>query len=157
MGSVDSDTGLFGLALSEAIRAAADQASDIARIRDRTFQVVGLGGATVAVLGGVTADDGRAWGAWAWFAILLYGAAVATATWILWPKKLPVPPYPSKLVAWAEAGASPDDMARDLALYLEDSYEDARTVHRWMVRAYCCIIGLTGAMVIALVLSLRSP
>lgn len=150
------NTGRFGLALSEAIRAAADQSSDISRIRDRTFQIVGLGGATVAVLGGVTADDGRAWSTWSWVAILLYGATVATATWVIWPKKLPVPPYPSQLVAWAEAGASQDDMKRDLALYLEDSYDNARTIHMWMVRAYCCTIGLTGVMFIALVVSLRS-
>ena len=146
----------FSLALEEARRAAEHPDAAIVRVRDRCTLVLARGAAAAAFLGGLAVNDNNHWGPWAWAALVAYVVAVATAVWVIWPRRLSVPPFPHQLIQWAESGASSADMERDLALYLELDYEEATPTISRMIQAYCCTIILVAAMIAALLMNLRS-
>lgn len=149
--------GRFGLAVEEARRAFDQQAADMTRVRDRAISLLTIGGLAATFIGGLAATDNAPLTGWTWAAVAVFVVMTVACIWVIWPKDVKVAFFPHKLVEWAEDDAvTPDDMDRDLALRLEAFYDENKPKHSLMIRVYCGAIGCLVALVLFLVLDLRS-
>jgi hypothetical protein len=120
------DSHRYALAVDEARRALDAQAADVARIRDRSAGLVGLGALAAAFIGGLssTKSGPPTWAAWtgaAAFLLLLLLNGIA-----LWPRRFTFAQRAAVLVSWAEDDHDQPTMERDLALHMCRQY-DANT------------------------------
>ena len=154
---VCSQDGRYGLALTEARRDLAQQLADISKVRDYAVSLLGLGGLAATFLGVLAISMDTPIGAWTWAAVAMFALLAVTCVVILWPKKLHVASDPATLVEWVEnEHASPDQMERDLALSLGARYEANRGKHKWLMRLSSTAILWLVALIVVLVLDLRS-
>lgn len=117
----------YSLALEEARRGFDTLVSEIDLVRGRALSVIGMGGLAASFLGGLNIGTN---GDITWLTILAVIAFVAMSALcvaMLLPRRVHLTQRPSALVAWAETeSVTTADMERDLALWLENKYDENR-------------------------------
>ena len=112
----------FGLALEEARRGADSQAAALGGLRAQATTLVTVGGLSATILGGIA--RGGHFTAWTILAVAAFVVLVALSVAVSRPMDTYTSQHPSVLVEWAESGASADEQERDLALHMENQYDE---------------------------------
>ena len=147
----------YELALEEARREFDGLAAELSRIRDRTGQVLTIGGLAASVMGFAIPEAGGP-SLLGWIVIGSFGALVLLSTFIYWPQNFHTSVDPAKLVNWVEVDQLTVPRAqRNLALFYGMKYDDNHKVIRnltWMYRVSMIILLVELA---ALFINLRGP
>lgn len=147
----------FVLALEEARRGFDLLSEELTRVRDRAGQVLGIGGLAASFLGGLSIRDGASLTAWTWLGIAAFTCLVGLCVAVLWPRKFFSSVDPEQLVRWGDDQDNTiDDMHRDLALRLGQSYVVNRGIVDNLNLLYSAAAIALIAEVVALLLDVRS-
>ncbi|WGY01796.1 hypothetical protein QI633_25085 [Nocardioides sp. QY071] len=117
----------YTLALQEARRGFDQLAHEVSVVRDRATSILGMGGLAASFLGGLSIRDGAPVTGWTWLAVISFVALASLCVVVLWPRRFHVSQDPASMVSWAEQHkATPNQMERDLALWLGMKYDENR-------------------------------
>jgi hypothetical protein len=102
--------------------------SELSRIRDRTGQVLTIGGLAASVMGFAIPESGGLT-IFGWIVIGSFGVLVLLSTLIYWPQNFHSSVDPAELVNWVEVDhLSVPAAQRNLALFYGIKYSDNRKV-----------------------------
>jgi hypothetical protein len=129
--------GAYKLAYEEAVRALSQQETALDNFRTRAGIVLSAAAIATSFLGGEALADNHL-GVWSWVAIALFAGVGTFTITMLWPRKdWEFAAQPRRLIATYVETDHPlalDEIHRDLALHMEDSYEEnARRLQRLML------------------------
>jgi hypothetical protein len=129
------DARRFDLALDEARRALDQQVNDVARIRDRTTNLVMVGGLAAAFIGGLAIRDDAPLTVLTVLGAVAFTTLLAVAVAVLLPRRFVFTQHAQVLVSWAEKpDATAERMERSLALHMDGHYRgNARRLNRMTV------------------------
>jgi hypothetical protein len=145
----------YTLALEQARRNFDSQAGQLADLRKRAVQLVGIGGLAATFIGGLSASEPDGFSVWNGAALGAFLLVVAICLSIWWPRKLVASQDPAILVEWAELPAMTQQlMNRDMALHVDDHYEANKEIIDEMVNGFCVAIGLLAIEILCLAVGL---
>ncbi|HVM16248.1 MAG TPA: hypothetical protein VM290_01530 [Gaiellaceae bacterium] len=121
-----NEADLYRLAFEEAVRGLSQQQSALDNFRTRAGLLVSAAAIATSFLGGqALAGGGFTW--LSWLAVALFVGVGASALFILWPRKdWEFVAGPRRLIATYAETENPlplEEVHRDLALHMEDSYD----------------------------------
>jgi len=149
----------YKLAYDEAVRALSQQQSVLDNFRTRAGIL--LSGAAIATsfLGGEALRDGVL-GLWSWIAIAAFGVLGTCALAILWPRHdWEFVAGPRRLIATYIETEDPlplPDIYRDLALHMEDSYDENSVRLQWLIVIFRVAGIALGIEILAWIVDLAS-
>jgi hypothetical protein len=145
----------YTLALEEARRNFDSQAGQLADLRKRAVELVGIGGLAATFIGGLSASEQEGFNYWHIGALVAFGLVVAIAMYIWWPRILITWQNPATLVDWAERPEITQQlMNRDLALHLSEHYKANKEIIDEMVDGFRVAIGLLAVEILCLAVGL---
>ena len=149
----------YELAYDEAVRGLSQQQAALDNFRTRAGILISAAAIATSFLGGeALADDGFTVASW--IAVALFAAVGTAAMFVLWPRKdWEFLAGPRRLIATYIEAAEPlplDEIHRDLALHMENSYDDnARRLQR-LILAFRWAAILLAAEVVAWVIDVAT-
>jgi hypothetical protein len=145
----------FTLAVEEARRNFDSLNTRLADLRNRSLQLVTVGGLLATFVGGLSALRSNGLSVWDAVALMAFALIVIICLIIWWPRKLQTSQTPSILVEWAETPSiTRQSMNRDLALHLGDHYKANRKVIDRMQNWFCVALLLLIGEVVCLAVGL---
>lgn len=124
----------YGVAVEESRRGLDQQAADLESIRQRTTNLVVVGGLAATFLGGLAVRDEADVSAWTIAGAVSFAGVLVIVVATLWPREFEFTQRTNVLVGWAEqADVTMDGMERDLALYLSEQYGRNAKKLLWLV------------------------
>ncbi len=117
----------YQLAYEEAVRGLSQQQSALDNFRTRAGILVSAAAIATSFLGGQALAD-RGFATWSWLAVTLFATVGASTLFILWPRKdWEFFAGPRRLIATYVEADQPlplEQIHRDLALHMENSYDE---------------------------------
>ena len=146
----------FSLALEEARRNFDSLNGRLTDLRNRSIQLISVGGLAAAFVGGLSALQKNGLSRLDVIALVAFALLVVLCLWIwAWPQKLKTSQKPWVLVEWAEKpGETRQSMNKDLALHLGAHYGFNKKIINRMLAVFCVSAALLAAEVFCLAIGL---
>jgi hypothetical protein len=129
----------FKLALEEARRGMDSLDKQFADVRNRSMQLVSVGGLAASIVGGLAALGGPKLGIWGLYALGAFAVIVFLCVWIWWPREMWTTQKASTLVEWAETpDVTRSDMDKELAEYLDSQYTANAKLAQRLMKGFTC-------------------
>lgn len=143
------------VAYREAVRAIESQEAAIAELRSRTGVAFAATALSVSVLGSVAFEG--SWSVAEWVGVTMIGCMVVAVAVIVWPRPWQLNVSGKTIVRdWvdAEDAETVEDLYRDLAIHLSDSYEANQSTLDELHRVYALAVALALGSIVAFALAL---
>ena len=117
----------FAPALDEARRKFDSLNARLADLRNRSLQLVSVGGLAASLVGGLSTLQKDGLGVWEVVALAAFALIVGICIWLWLPRRIWASHSPADLVAWAELRAlTRQDINRNLALHMHNHADKTR-------------------------------
>lgn len=121
--------------MEEGRRALDVQRDDFKSVRDRSIAVLGIASVSASIVGGFGASgDHRPLSGWLLGAGVCLGLVVVLCLGVAWPRTMVFSQNAKMIVGWSDSGEDVDEpvVQRQLALYMQEQYDDNERKLVWM-------------------------